>query len=134
MEHQIRLVEVQFTDIECKIKSFVKEITAELSTALSIHSLFDETDNKKFAIVFDIELTNLNKDFKLKVKAIAHFSTNIEITPQFKESPFIEINAPAIAFPYIRVFISNVTLNAGYNPIVLPSFNFMKMAEINKAK
>ena len=41
-------------------------------------------------------------------------------------------NAPAIAFPYVRVFISNITLNAGYNPIVLPSFNFIKLAEENK--
>ncbi len=129
MEHQIRLVDVQFTDIDCKIKSFDKEITRELSTSLAIGSLYDEDDSRKFAIVFDVELDNEKKDFKFSLKAIAHFSTNIEITTEFKNSSFIKVNAPAIAFPYVRVFISNMTLNAGYNPVVLPSFNFIKLSE-----
>ena len=129
MEHQIRLVDVQFTDIDCKIKSFAKEITRELSTSLAIGSLYDEDDSRKFAIVFDVELDNEKKDFKFSLKAIAHFSTNIEITTEFKNSSFIKVNAPAIAFPYVRVFISNMTLNAGYNPVVLPSFNFIKLSE-----
>ena len=129
MEHQIRLVDVQFTDIDCKIKSFDKEITEGLSTSLAIGFLYDKDDSRKFAIVFDVELDNEKKDFKFSLKAIAHFSTNIEITTEFKNSSFIKVNAPAIAFPYVRVFISNMTLNAGYNPVVLPSFNFIKLSE-----
>ena len=70
-----------------------------------------------------------NSNASLMGKAIAHFSTNIEITTEFKHSSFIKVNAPAIAFPYVRVFISNMTLNAGYNPVVLPSFNFIKLSE-----
>lgn len=132
MEYSIRLIDVQITEIDCKIKSFDKKITGELSTSMSIASSFDNTNNKKFAIVFDIELLDQQEDFKFKIKAVAHFSTNTRITEEFKTSPFIEMNAPAIAFPYIRVFISNITLNAGYNPVVLPSFNFVKMAEENK--
>jgi preprotein translocase subunit SecB len=132
MEHSIRLIDVQFTEIDCKIKSFDKKITGELSTSMSIASLFDNTNNKKFSVVFKVELIDKEKDFKFKLKAVAHFSTNTAITEEFKTSPFIEMNAPAIAFPYIRVFISNITLNAGYNPVVLPSFNFVKMAEEKK--
>ena len=134
MEYQIRLIDVQFTDIDCKIKSFDKEITEDMSTSLAIDFSFDENDNKKFSVIFNIGLNNEKKDFKFNLKAIANFSANIEMTSEFKNSLFIKANAPAIAFPYVRVFISNITLNAGYNPIVLPSFNFMKLAEENKDK
>jgi preprotein translocase subunit SecB len=34
-------------------------------------------------------------------------------------------NAPAIAFPYLRSFISTLTLNAGYILAVLLSINFV---------
>ncbi len=73
-----------------------------------------------------------SKKFKLKIKAVAHFSTIDAIDDGFKQSPFIRINAPAIAFPYIRTFISNLTLNSGFDAIILPTFNFIQMAEENK--
>ena len=131
MEQNIRLLDIQFTKIDCNINSYNKNITSELITSLGIVSLFDEEDKKKFAIAFQIGLNNEDNSFKLEVKAIAHFIANIELDQNFEQSAFVKINAPAIAFPYVRTFISNLTLNTGYNPIVLPSFNFVKLAEKN---
>lgn len=128
---KIRLIDVQFTDIDCHIKTFDKEVTAELETTLKMIVAMAEKNENQFATMFEIGLANKRKTFKFKVKATAHFETSEKVTADFVNSPFARINAPAIAFPYIRVFISNFTLNSGYNPVMLPSFNFVEMAKEN---
>ena len=39
------------------------------------------------------------------------------------------INAPAIAFPYLRSFLSILTMQAGYPPVMIPSVNFVEFAK-----
>ena len=51
-----------------------------------------------------------------------------KITEDFKLSSFSKINAPAIAFPYLRAFVSNLTLQSGLEPVILPSINFVQLA------
>ena len=126
---QIRFNHIQFTDIEYKVNTFDKEVTHELETSLGVESMFSDENKNDFVISFTIKLNSKSEDFKLILNAIAHFSTSEEIDEAFRNSPFIEVNAPAIAFPYVRTFISNLTLNSGYDPIVLPSFNFVELAE-----
>lgn len=41
-------------------------------------------------------------------------------------------NSIAILFPYVRAFISTVTLQANYQPIVLPTMNLSALSEILK--
>ena len=52
----------------------------------------------------------------------------MKITEDFKLSSFPKINAPAIAFPYLRAFVSNLTLQSGLEPVILPSINFVQLA------
>lgn len=125
---QIKFNDIQFTELDYKVETFDKDITHELETSLSIVSMFSD-DKKSFAIAFNITLQSKSQKFKLKLKSIAHFSTQNDIDDDFKNSLFVDANAPAIAFPYVRTFISNLTLNSGYDPIVLPSFNFLQLAE-----
>ena len=54
------------------------------------------------------------------------FITDEEITEDFKISHFPKINAPAIAYPYLRAFVSNLTLQSGVDPAMLPTINFIK--------
>ncbi|MRJ09339.1 preprotein translocase subunit SecB [Ornithobacterium rhinotracheale] len=80
----------------------------------------------KFKLSIEDELLNLN------IEALFNFCViDEDITEEFKLSSFPKINAPAIAFPYLRAFISNLTLQSGFPPIILPSINFVKMAEDN---
>jgi preprotein translocase subunit SecB len=126
---KFRLVDVQFTDVECRVKTFDKEVTAKLETTLGLAVVLEESKANQFAIIFEIGLASKPKTFKFKLKATAHFEASEKISSDFVNSPFARINAPAIAFPYIRSFISNFTLNCGYNPVMLPSFNFVEMAK-----
>jgi preprotein translocase subunit SecB len=129
---QIRFDHIQFTEIDYKVKTFDRSITHQLETSLNIGSVFPEDNPNTFGIIFHFSLQSKSKKFKLKLMATAHFATSDVIDDIFKKSPFIEVNAPAIAFPYIRTFISNLTLNSGFDPIILPAFNFVQIAEDNR--
>lgn len=40
------------------------------------------------------------------------------------KDPFLHVNAPAIAYPFLRAYVSNLCLMSGYTPLMLPSINF----------
>ena len=83
----------------------------------------------KFGVIFEFNLNSEDNLFKIYIEAISSFITDVEINDEFKASPFPKISAPAIAFPYLRTFISNLMLNSGYQPVNLPSVNFVKIVE-----
>ncbi len=91
---------------------------------------YDDKNDTVFVIVFDLSIYHPN-DFKLKCKYGVWFKTSEKIDDNFKFSDFPIINAPAIAFPFLRSLVSTITLNSGYSPVILPSINFV---EFNKKK
>ena len=105
----------------------IDEARDDNSFGLSIGQIFPEDESKKFVIVFDIDLKD--KSFDLVFQIAFVFTTEEEITEEFKFSDFPKINAPAISFPFIRSYISNLTLQSGFEPVILPSINFVKLAE-----
>ncbi len=105
----------------------IEKVRDENSFVLNVGQIFPENENKKFIIVFDVSLNG--KAFDLTFQVAFVFTTEKEITEEFKFSDFPKINAPAIAFPFIRSYISNFTLQSGFEPVILPSINFIKLAE-----
>ena len=99
----------------------------ENSFDLKSESLFPENKKKSFGVGFNLDVKDV--DFDLSIEALFMFSLDEEITEEFKLSDFPKINAPAIAFPYLRALVSNITLQSGYDPVMLPSINFVKLAE-----
>lgn len=88
---------------------------------------FSDEEDKAFQVKFAIEIKETNdSDFMIKIEATALFSTKEDICDDFKSSDFSQMNAPAIAFPFLRSFIQTLCVNAGIPPIILPSFNFAK--------
>lgn len=67
--------------------------------------------------------------YALKAEMRFFFETDGIITDEFKNSSFPVINAPAIAFPYLRSFLSIITMQSGYPPVMLPSINFVEFAK-----
>lgn len=87
----------------------------------------EDKDSDTFGVGF--KLTINDKQFDLVIEALFHFELLDEkITDEFKLSSFPKVNAPAIAFPYLRAFVSNITLQSGLEPVILPSINFVKLA------
>ncbi len=88
---------------------------------------FKEGESNQFAIVFQVELEFESR--LLEIDYLSIFETSSEFSEDFKNSQFVKINAPAIAFPFIRSYIAHITLIAGYKPVVLPSFNFVERSK-----
>jgi len=99
------------------------------SFELNVGNHFPKEDDKNsFWIHFRLKV--LEKSFELSLKAVFEFKLlDHPITEEFKLSTFPKVNGPAIAFPYLRAFVSTLTLQAGLKPVILPSINFIKLAE-----
>lgn len=69
-----------------------------------------------------------NKDTVVKVKCKAVFSFGQSCT--IEEIPtYFYSNSIAIIFPYIRSFVSTLTLQANVKPILLPTLNLSTLQE-----
>ena len=65
----------------------------------------------------------------VEVSCIAQFSFKDEI--KLKDIPdFFYPNSLAILFPYIRAFVSTLSLQANSSPIILPTVNLMGLTEV----
>lgn len=105
-----------------------KDLTREADLSLGIN--VEKSTDSSFSVIFNVSLNNQANGFKLSLKAKAIFTTTDLIDNQFLESHFAKVNAPAIAFPFVRSYIANFTINSGYNPIMLPAFNFQAMNKL----
>ena len=87
----------------------------------------DDEENNNFGVAFKLNIND--RSFDLIIEAFFNFEiVDEKITEDFKLSSFPKINAPAIAFPYLRAFVSNLTLQSGLEPVILPSINFVQLA------
>jgi len=77
--------------------------------------------NNFFNIVMDLELKN-DDYFELSLKAVGTFEIDSELVEELRKI-FVNSNAPAIMFPYIRSFISTLTANLGgtVDTLVIPT-------------
>lgn len=95
---------------------------------LGFHCGLLEENPMSFIIKFKV-LISSSLGYELSVEYIAFFETDEAVTEEFKNSNFVTINAPAIAYPFLRSFISTLTLNAGYNPVLIPTINFLALSQ-----
>ncbi|MDI9311130.1 MAG: protein-export chaperone SecB [Limnohabitans sp.] len=74
-----------------------------------------------FKIIQEIKLSS-DKYFSLFILAVGTFELKASLDEKIRKS-FININAPAIMFPYIRSFISTLTANLGNvtGPLTIPT-------------
>ncbi|MCB9334533.1 MAG: protein-export chaperone SecB [Flavobacteriales bacterium] len=73
---------------------------------------YPEKDNLFFKIIMSVNLKCENY-FDLEVVGVGNFKFDIEFKDLDLRKRFVNNNAPAIMFPYIRSFISTLTSNLG---------------------
>lgn len=89
-----------------------------------------EGEPQRFVIYFKMDVYN-TAAFKLKIEYAAIFKTSEDINMDFLTSHFTKINAPAIAYPYLRSYVSFICLNSGLEPAILPTINFIEFSKEN---
>ncbi len=92
---------------------------------------------KQYELSFIFKAFSDNGDIKVKkqlilVKCLAFFEFK-ELLKLEDIPDYFYPNSIAILFPYIRAFISTLTLQANIPPIVLPTMNLMSLQEELKA-
>ena len=87
---------------------------------------FDEAEEDAFLVTFNITAA-AEEGYSLELAYMAVFETSEPIDEDFRKSHFPIVNAPAIAYPFLRAFISNLTLNAGFQPLIIPAVNFQAL-------
>lgn len=86
---------------------------------------YSASNDHLFVVGFKVAVRQ--RDYSVRLEMRFSFEADEAITDDFKSSTFPTVNAPAIAFPYLRSFLSILTMQAGYQPIMLPSVNFVEI-------
>lgn len=100
------------------INESIRELEVQLEVIPNI------LGEREFTVNLTLKVNDETNKLMIELNAIAYFLSEDIIDESFKESHYVQINAPAIVFPYLRAYISNLTIGAGFNPIVLPTLNF----------
>lgn len=74
--------------------------------------LYDSNNALLFRIIMDVQL-NCKDFFELKIVGIGTFELDKSFEDETQKKSFVNLNAPAIMFPYVRSFISTLTANLG---------------------
>lgn len=102
---------------------------AEIELKIIPKVFYPKQNPLEFKVVFET-IVKSEAVFSLTLHAIGHFSIGENLEDSVKRG-FVNTNAPAIMFPYIRSFISTLTSNMGNatTAIVLPPHFFSGQLE-----
>lgn len=83
----------------------------------------------QFHLELEVDIKEESERFYVHLNTISVFEFPEETTPEQYKSSFFTLNAPAIAFPYIRAYITNLTAQSSLFTITLPTYNLTAMGE-----
>ncbi|MEJ1369408.1 MAG: protein-export chaperone SecB [Candidatus Sedimenticola sp. (ex Thyasira tokunagai)] len=98
-------------------------------TGLKVGTAFHPAELEQFTIVFDLQVATSDNERVFDIKFVAFFKSDKEITEADRELHFFNVNAPAIAYPFLRSYVANVMLLSGYEPVMLSTINFSQLAK-----
>ncbi|MCD6577996.1 protein-export chaperone SecB [bacterium] len=118
-----RLRRVDF-EINKGFKNKSKGIRLKLFPEAEVHK--DKKENKAIVIfklkIFDKkELEKYPFFMNLEIEGVFSWSENVDNIDEY-----LKINAPAVLMSYLRSIVTQLTVFAGYPPLILPLIDFTK--------
>lgn len=111
-ETQIKL---KFISVDFPVVNFnsEKQFSGEEEISVNIEPkvYFPKDDTNHFKIIQEVQVS-VEDTFNIFIIAIGNFQLN-NVDDEKLRRNFVNLNAPAIMFPYIRSFISTLTSNLG---------------------
>ncbi|MCZ8298507.1 MAG: protein-export chaperone SecB [Flavobacterium sp.] len=108
-------VKLRFLSVDFPVVNFQSEKQLLENQEINIDiepKVFFPKDNKShFKIIQEVNIS-VDEVFNLFIVAIGSFELN-DVDDEKMKAHFVNMNAPAIMFPYIRSFISTLTSNLG---------------------
>jgi len=97
---------------------------------LSFVNGFPEDDGgRSFIVNFSVTVSSEEEKFILELEYTGFFEADEPITEKFRASHFPSMNAPAIAYPFLRSFVNTITVNSNLKPVLLPTINFQELVK-----
>lgn len=125
---KIKLLDYKVVDLSFQASEDLRTMeAAKNDLCMEVGQFYPDDEKQIFGVGFKIAFSR--EGYSVRVEMRFFFKTDSVITDDFKNGPFPAINAPAIAFPYLRSFLSILTMQAGYPPVMLPSVNFVEFAK-----
>ena len=131
-------------------KLYVKDMSLEIPHApgiflerenpqidLQLHSEFAAIDEGVYEVVLTVTLTakQASKDkvmFLIEAKQAGIFQ--IRNIPQEDVEPVLSVVCPNILYPYLREVVTDVSVRAGFAPVLLNPVNFESLYQQQKAQ
>lgn len=124
---KLKLLNYKVTDLVFNTSGgFAPEGVADDELSMKVGQSYSASNDRLFVVGFKVAVRQ--KDYSIHMEMRFSFEADATITDEFKRSTFPTVNAPAIAFPYLRSFLSIFTMQAGFQPVMLPSVNFVEFA------
>ncbi len=131
-KNSFKLLNILLIESTFKRASYIDFSNENLKNDIDI-DIQNSTSENILAVTLTIKFkTSIEKDILLsaEVKMVGNFEFSKNSNIPLKD--FGTINAPAIIFPFIREHLSNVSMKAGIQPILLPPINFVDLAKRKK--
>ena len=91
-------------------------------TVQHINHILKENQNI-FDAEFIVSVVSEDKSFNLQIQALAFFEINGDVSEGVREN-YLNISSPSIVYPYLRAYITNLVIQSGMKPIIIPPINF----------
>lgn len=115
---RFRFVEYLFKETSIKLTG--EDISDDVEFGIEPNGIFEE-DNKMFILTLNVLVKDKKSSLEVKMTVTGKFE--YETNDKQELVPYLGFNAPAIMFPYIRAYITNITALGGMSPIILPTLN-----------
>lgn len=115
---RFRFVEYLFKETSIKLTG--EDISDDVEFGIEPNGIFEE-DNKMFILTLNVLVKDKKSSLEVKMTVTGKFKYETNDIQELV--PYLGFNAPAIIFPYIRAYITNITALGGMSPIILPTLN-----------
>jgi len=85
--------------------------------------------NNLFYLKLGIQVKDEDDKFSVELDTLSTFKYSDESSLDEYINGLFVLNAPAIIFPYLRAFITNITSQSGMSPLILPTLNLSKLGD-----
>lgn len=126
---KLKFTGVDFVQVNLNLLNRV-EGDPEIESSVIPKVFYPENAPQQFTIIFDVKVTSKNF-FNIAIVAFGFFEFEEGALNDEQKKAFVNTNAPAIVFPYVRSFMTTLTANLGSGivPLVMPPHFFKGQLE-----
>lgn len=123
---QARFQFVKYLIDQCSVNFTGKKLSKEMEFAINPEGIFNK-EEKTFELILNLVINDKEHNLDLSIRIHGYFTYDGSNMDEVRS--FIGINSPAILFPYIRAYVSNITALGGMPPVIMPTLNLKGVGE-----